>query len=203
MDNLALTIAWEAHINQKRKGSNIPYIIHPIEVAVILIENSAEEDLITAGLLHDTLEDTNVTLAFIKDSFGKHVAKLVKAASEPDKLDLEVKLTVEEERSSWKTRKTHTINYLSKAPFEVKLLTCADKLSNIRSMVRDYEVIKNELWKKFNAGCSEQKWYYEGLVDSLKELTEYKMYTEFKTLVEGLFSSTEVMDFINNYNIKI
>ena len=198
MNNLALTIAWKAHINQKRKSSDIPYIIHPIEVAVILIENGAEEDLITAGLLHDTLEDTDVTLAFIKSNFGEHVAELVNAASEPYKVDLAVKLTVQEEEFSWKSRKTHTINYLSNASFQVKLLTCADKLSNIRSMDRDYKVMKNELWKKFNAGCGEQKWYYEELVHSLKELSEYKMYIEFKTLVEGLFSSTEVIDFINS-----
>jgi (p)ppGpp synthase/HD superfamily hydrolase len=197
MNNLALSIAWEAHKNQKRKGSNIPYIIHPVEVAVILIENGAEDDLITSGLLHDTLEDTNVTLSFIKNNFGDKVAELVKSASEPDKIDLEVKLTIDEEKNSWKARKTHTINYLSKAPFEVKLLTCADKLSNIRSMVRDYAIIQNKLWEKFNAGCSDQKWYYESLVESLKDLIEYNMYKEFKTLVENLFSSAKVIDFIN------
>jgi (p)ppGpp synthase/HD superfamily hydrolase len=198
MNNLALTTAWEAHKTQKRKGSDVPYIIHPIEVAVILIENGAEEDLITAGLLHDTLEDTNVTLDFIKDNFGEEIAKLVVAASEPDKIGLAVKLTDEEEKVSWKTRKAHTIEFLAKAPLKVQLLTCADKLSNIRSMVRDYNIMKNDLWKKFNAGRSDQKWYYEGLLDSLKNLSNYKMYNEFKTLVESLFSSTEVLDFINS-----
>lgn len=197
MNNLALTLAWEAHKNQKRKGSNIPYIIHPIEVAVILIENGADEEVITAGLLHDTLEDTNVTRDFIKENFGEHTAELVTAASEPDKVGLPVKLTAEEEKNSWKARKTHTIDYLAKAPFEVKLLTCADKLSNIRSMIRDYEVIGNELWKKFNAGCSEQKWYYESLVEALQNLSDYKMYKEFTALVDQLFSSTEVLNFIN------
>lgn len=197
MNNLALSTAWNAHINQKRKGSSIPYIIHPIEVAVILIENNAEEDIIAAGLLHDTLEDTNVTLDFIKENFGEHVAMLVTAASEPDKIGLTVKLTPEEEKASWKARKTHTIDYLLNAPLEVKLLTCADKLSNIRSMIKDYNNIGNDLWKKFNAGCSEQKWYYEGLVLSLNELANYKMYKEFTALVSQLFNSKEVLDFIN------
>jgi (p)ppGpp synthase/HD superfamily hydrolase len=198
MNNLALSTAWEAHKDQKRKGTNIPYIVHPLEVAVILIENSDEEDLITAGLLHDTVEDTNITLDFIKDSFGDAVAELVNAASEPDKVDLAVRLTAEEEKASWEARKLHTIEFLPKAPLKVQLLTCADKLSNIRSMARDYKIIKNDLWKKFNAGCSEQKWYYEGLVESLKDLSDYKMYIEFKTLVEGLFNSTEVINFINS-----
>lgn len=198
MNNLALQTAWQAHSQQKRKGSEIPYIIHPIEVAIILIENGVEEDLITAGLLHDTLEDTNINKAFITEKFGEHVTELVLAASEPDKLKLNKKLGLEEDIATWKSRKTHTINYIASAPLEVKLLTCADKLSNIRSMVKDYKVVKNELWKRFNANCSEQRWYYEELVCSLCELSEYEMYKEFVSLVKELFSYEDVISFINS-----
>lgn len=198
MNNLALQIAWQAHSQQKRKGTEIPYIIHPIEVAIILIENGAEEDLITAGLLHDTLEDTNINKAFILENFSEHVAELVLGASEPHKLKPNTKLSLEDEIASWKSRKVHTIGYIAKAPIEMKLLTCADKLSNIRSMVRDYELVKNELWKRFNADCSEQKWYYEELLCSLSELSEYKMYKEFVCLVKELFSSKDVLNFINS-----
>lgn len=198
MNNLALQTAWQAHILQKRKDSEIPYIIHPIEVAIILIENEASEDLITAGLLHDTLEDTAITADFIKINFGSHVASLVVAASEPEKLGLGTKLSIKEEINSWQCRKTHTINFILKAPLEIKLLTCADKLSNIRSMIKDYNIMGNELWKKFNAGCRDQKWYYEELVNSLNELSDYKMYQEFVILVKELFSSREVMNFIDS-----
>jgi (p)ppGpp synthase/HD superfamily hydrolase len=196
MNNLALQTAWKAHNQQKRKGSEIPYIIHPIEVAIILIENSADEDLITAGLLHDTLEDTNLTKTFIIKNFGSHVAELVIGASEPDKLELNTKMSFSEEIESWKSRKIHTINYIITATLEMKLLTCADKLSNIRSMVNDYKLIKNELWKRFNASYIEQKWYYEELVHCLSELCEYEMYKEFVFLVKELFSSEEVLSFI-------
>lgn len=198
MNNLALQTAWEAHSKQKRKGSDIPYIIHPMEVAIILIENGADEDLITAGLLHDTLEDTNITKGLIAQNFGSHVLELVVGASEPYKLEINTKLGLEDEIASWKSRKTHTINYISTAPLEIKLLTCADKLSNIRSMIRDYKLIGNDLWKRFNASCSEQKWYYEELTNSLSNLLEYKMYKEFLFLVKELFNFEEVLKFINS-----
>ncbi|MFL0269994.1 HD domain-containing protein [Candidatus Clostridium radicumherbarum] len=198
MNNLALQTAWQAHSHQKRKGTEIPYVIHPIEVAIILIENGAEEDLITAGLLHDTLEDTNITKEYITQNFGRHVLNLVVGASEPYKLETNTRLSIEEEIDSWKVRKTHTINFIAMAPLEIKLLTCADKLSNIRSMVKDYNLIGNELWKKFNAGAGDQKWYYEELIKSLCELSEYKLYKEFTSLVKELFSSEEVLDFIRH-----
>lgn len=197
MNNLALQTAWQAHSKQKRKGSEIPYIIHPIEVAIILMENGADEDLITAGLLHDTLEDTNINKALIEEKFGDHVSELVLGASEPQKLN--TNLSLDEEKATWKVRKTHTINYIAKAPLEIKLLTCADKLSNIRSMVEDYKVLKNELWKRFNADLREQKWYYEELVLSLCDLYNYEMYKEFAYLVKELFSSKDVISFINSY----
>jgi (p)ppGpp synthase/HD superfamily hydrolase len=194
MNNLALQTAWQAHINQRRKGSDIPYIIHPMEVAIILIENGADEDLITAGLLHDTLEDTNITKALISENFGSHVLELVVGASEPYKLEIKTKQGLEDEMASWKSRKTHTINFLGTAPLEIKLLTCADKLSNIRSIVRDYKLIGNDLWKRFNASCREQKWYYEELITSLNDLSEYKMYKELSCLVMELFSSEELLN---------
>ncbi len=198
MNNLAFTIAWEAHKNQKRKGTDLPYIIHPIEVAVILISNNANEDQVAAGLLHDTLEDTAIRLSEIKEKFGENVARLVLGTSEPGKIQLDDKLTDEEEKISWKERKEHTIKYLAQAPMDIKLIACADKLSNIRSMMRDYKEIGNELWKRFNASCEDQKWYYEGIVKSLEGIEEYKMYEELEATVNELFNSKKVMDFINS-----
>jgi len=196
MNNLALTVAWEAHKHQKRKVTYSPYIVHPVEVAVILINNGANEDQITAGLLHDTLEDTEITLSEIMEKFGENVARLVVGASEPDKIELVNKLTNKQEKASWKQRKKHTIEYLSEAPDEVKMITCADKLSNIRSMMADYKIIGNELWSMFNANCEDQKWYYQGIVKSVADIAEYDMYQELEANVKELFNSKNVMDFI-------
>ena len=187
MDNKALTIAYNAHIKQNRKGTDIPYIVHPLEVAVILIENGADEDVINAGLLHDTLEDTDISLEYLVENFGGKVAELVKGASEPYKLNSETKLSSDERKVSWKLRKNHTIEYLKTAPLDIKLITCADKLSNIRSLVRDYEKVGDNLWQRFNAGYEEQKWYYNSLIESLKGLEDYDMYNELRKLAAKIF----------------
>lgn len=202
MNNLALSMAYNAHKNQIRKGSDIPYIVHPVEVAVILINNGASEDQITAGILHDTLEDTDLTIEEIKDNFGENVARLVVGASEPSKIGLSDKMAICEEKATWKERKVHTIQYLSEASEDIQLICCADKLSNIRSMKKDYDNIGNELWKRFNASCEEQKWYYEGLVKSLKGIYFFEAYKEFVNLVNDLFTSKEVIKFMEESNVQ-
>lgn len=181
----ALYFAAKAHRNQFRKGNgDIPYIVHPVEVAMILQENNMSEEIVIAGLLHDTLEDTPVIQRDIEVEFGEKVLELVLGASE--------KLEGRENRD-WKTRKTHTIEYLSSAPLDIKNISCADKLSNIRSMLRDYEEVGEELWERFNEkNPLEQKWYYDGLAKSLIELEPLKMYVEFKNSVDTLFDKYKV-----------
>jgi (p)ppGpp synthase/HD superfamily hydrolase len=168
------------HRGYNRKGGDIPYIVHPVEVAMILRENALTEEVIAAGLLHDILEDTGVFKKDIREEFGEDIVRLVVGASE--------ELDNREDRS-WKERKAHTIEFLKNdADFKIRAIACADKLSNIRSMIRDLE---NEdaktFWNKFNAERKAQKWYYESLVDSLKELEGIEMYEEFKRAVNDLF----------------
>lgn len=176
--NKAIIVAAKAHEGHYRKASNIPYIVHPFEVAMTLQKNGASKEVITAGMLHDTLEDTSLTENDIKDIFGEKILKLVLGASE----ELENR-----ENRSWEERKKHTVEYSKNAPFEIKLIICSDKLSNIRSMIRDYKEMGEKLWEKFNAPYLKQKWYYESLVDSLDELEGYEMYEEFKEAVKKLF----------------
>jgi len=174
----ALYFAADAHKNQKRKGSDMAYIVHPVEVAMILLENNMPEDLIIAGLLHDVLEDTDKSKIDIENEFGKKVLDLVVGASE----ELEGR-----EKKDWKTRKIHTIQYLSSASWNIKCIACADKLSNIRSMLRDFDEIGNDLWKRFNeTKPSEQLWYYNELVKCLSDLEKYDFYIEFKNSVDTL-----------------
>ena len=169
------------HKGDNRKGSEIPYIVHPFEVAMILKENAFTEKVIAAGLLHDLLEDTVVKKEDIKTKFGEEILELVIGASE--------KLEGRAERS-WKKRKKETVNYLkNEANFKVKAIACADKLSNIRSMLRNLDNVDEEaFWTKFNAGKEEQKWYYQALVNSLKSREGMEMYREFKLSVEQVFS---------------
>lgn len=179
----ALEIAIKAHEKQKRKASDTPYIVHPLETAIILLENGMTDQIVVAGLLHDTLEDTMLTKQYIEQKFGKHILSWVVGASE---------VLENRKNRSWKERKNHTITYLKNAPLEVKCISCADKLSNARSLLRDLEKMGNRLWDKFNAPYEQQRWYYQELVKSLQELYQYKMYVEFKQVVQKLFSNNSI-----------
>lgn len=103
----ALAFAAQAHgaVRQERKGTDFPYIAHPIRVAEILDRFECNEDVIVAGFLHDTIEDTNVTAEEISAAFSPRIATLITAASEPDK------------SLPWKTRKQHTIEQLEQEPW--------------------------------------------------------------------------------------
>ena len=178
----AVEYAAQAHRGGTRKGGDVPYIVHPFEVASILKENAFEDRVIAAGLLHDLLEDTEVTKSDLKDEFGEEIFNLVLAASE--------KLKGRDERS-WDKRKKQTIYYLKEeAAFINKAVACADKLSNARSILRDLEDQSDEsddFWQRFSAPKKKQQWYYESLVESLKELEGLKMYAEFKEVVAEIF----------------
>lgn len=177
----ALEYSAKNHRGYNRKGGDIPYIVHPVEVAMILNDNSLTEEVIVAGLLHDLLEDTQVSKENIREEFGEDILGLVIGASEKLK---------NRENKSWKKRKEHTIKFIKNdADFKIRAIACADKLSNIRSMIRDLEGEDSKtFWNKFNAGKEKQKWYYESLVDSLKELEGIKMYKELTTAVKKLFN---------------
>lgn len=175
MIHRAIEFATLAHAGQFRKNANTPYIVHPFEVAQILTAAGADEVVICAGLLHDTVEDTSVTIEDIAEKFGFQVAALVSHCSENKK-------------HSWEQRKNHTIEMLNKkASFETLLLYCADKLSNLRSIVSDYEKSGEDVWKVFNRGREHQKWYYGAIVQALSPLEDYEMYEELVDLYKAVF----------------
>lgn len=150
----AITYATIKHEGQKRKGTDIPYIVHPMEVMQILTELQCTEKVIIAGILHDTLEDTNATPEEIKNLFGADVLAIVQQESE-------------DKSKTWKQRKTTTIEHLKTADSKTKLVCFADKLSNVRSMYRDKLEVGAELWKRFNADKDSIEWYYRGVAAAL------------------------------------
>lgn len=151
----AIIYATEKHEGQKRKGTDIPYIVHPMEVMQILSSMGCPADVVIAGILHDTLEDTTATPKEIEELFGADVLNIVQHESEDKSM-------------TWKERKQHTIDSLAEAPKEVRIVCFADKLSNIRSMFRDKESIGEELWKRFNAGRKDIEWYYRQVAEALR-----------------------------------
>lgn len=170
----AIEFAAVKHRNQVRKGTDTPYIVHPMEVMYILAENGCDETVIAAGLLHDTVEDAGATLKEIEEKFGKEVADIVAAESE-------------DKSKSWQERKQTTIDRLPDVSFEAQLVCCADKLANVRSMFYDYQKIGEKLWERFNAPKEKIAWYYAGTVDALSVLEDYDMYQELKNTSAALF----------------
>ena len=177
----AIQVAAVAHGDQKRKGTDIPYITHPFMVAMILSQAGYPEDVVVAGVLHDTLEDTDLTVDDITSRFGKRVADIVQGCSEVDRT------------LPWKARKQHTIDYLKTASVEVRAASCADKLHNARSMAADYREKGEGLWDRFNASRDEQEWYYRGLVAGLCNRLDQEpagsIFHQFKDTVEELFGN--------------
>ncbi|CVI66056.1 GTP pyrophosphokinase rsh [Clostridiales bacterium CHKCI001] len=174
MVHKGIEFAVRAHGQQKRKGSDLLYIVHPFETALILSQAGANETLICAGLLHDTLEDTAVTYEQLQQEFGTAVADLVQSRSE-DKL------------KTWEERKLATVNGIQNLTYEQKLLLCADKLSNMRSIAADYQMIGEKLWERFRRGRESQKWYYGAIITELAQLEELPMHQELKHLYQIVF----------------
>ena len=158
----AMIFASKAHDGMFRKGSNIPYIVHPMEAGAIAASVTDDEEVIAAAILHDVLEDTSVCEEEIENEFGKKVLRLVKSDSEDKREELPPEQT-------WKIRKQETIDYLrSKADNEEKIIALSDKLSNIRAIYRDYNKLGDELWNRFNQkDKKEHAWYYGSFIETL------------------------------------
>ena len=171
----AIDFATKLHEGQYRKGTDRPYIVHPMEVGKIVSTMTQDEEIISAAILHDTIEDTDVTYEDLKQEFGTRVADLVAAESE-------------DKSKTWIERKGHTLEHLKTASQAEKILTMADKLSNIRSMARDYLLVGEELWQRFNMKDREkQAWYYTSMIDLLKDLNETPEYQEYVRLCGKVF----------------
>jgi len=149
----AIEFATKAHTGQFRKGTKVPYIVHPLGVAKILIEAGCSEEVVMAGILHDTVEDSSTRIDDIRRDFGEEVARLVAGASEPDKSD------------TWENRKQHTIDILETAPMDAVYISLADKLANIRDIRADYEKLGDDVFLRFNRPKEKQEWYYRAMAD--------------------------------------
>ncbi|WP_406661697.1 HD domain-containing protein [Methanolobus sp. ZRKC3] len=183
-DVFAFTV--DKHKNATRK-SGIPYISHPMDVASILLKENAPLELVLAGLLHDIVEDTDVDIVTVSRKYGQQVADYVDAVTEPEELR---KPATGDKAQTWKERKEHTIRKMERANCEIKLLSCADKLANIRDLISDVKMEGESFWDKFNAPKKEQEWYYRSMLEAFatgpQNIAETRAYRDFKECVEEL-----------------
>ena len=179
----ALQFATDAHSGQLRKGTNRPYILHPIQAMQIVRRLTDDEEVISAAVLHDTLEDTGVTKDDLEKEFGKRVADLVAAVSENKRADRPAGET-------WAERKKETIENLKDANRDVKMICLGDKLSNIRMMAQEYVAIGDELWERFNQKDKNLHcWYYSELYKILREeFGDIEEIRDYKKQLERVFN---------------
>jgi len=145
-----IALAARAHAGQVRKGDGqLPYVVHPVTVALILSRFTSDEDIIVAGLLHDTLEDTDLTADDIEREFGPKVREMVEDVTEPDLPGL-----------SWDTRKARYLRHLQSAPRGALLVAGADKIANLISMIAAHAETGDGLWERFNGPPGQKLAFY-------------------------------------------
>lgn len=153
---LASRFAAEAHRGQFRKGKVTAYISHPMTVALLLQKAGADEDVVVAGILHDTIEDTDVSYEDIEKEFGKNVAEMVNHVTEQNK------------GKPWAERKQLALEHVAEMSEGAVMVKSADVLHNMTEQLEDYKIDGENFFEKFNAGKEQQLERYEKLVQALE-----------------------------------
>ncbi|MBE9033635.1 HD domain-containing protein [aff. Roholtiella sp. LEGE 12411] len=174
----ALTYATQLHANQVRKSSGIPYVAHLLGVTSIALEYGANEDEAIAALLHDAVEDQGgaATREEIRRRFGDNVTAIVDGCTDADTTP----------KPPWRKRKEAYIAHIPTASPSVLLVSSADKLYNAQSIIKDYRVLGESLWERFQGGREGTLWYYRALVDAFKKTVNTALITELERIVSEL-----------------
>lgn len=182
----AIIFATHAHDKMRRKNSDVPYIMHPIEAAVIVSTMTSDQEVISAAVLHDVVEDTDISLEEVYKEFGERVGKLVESETEDKREHLDSSFT-------WKVRKEESLVVLKNAKdINVLKVWIGDKLANMRSIYEEWKISGNKMWEHFNQkDPKEQGWYYSTIAKYTEELKEYRAWQEYSRLVEIVFGQGE------------
>lgn len=178
----AISFATQAHQGLPRKGTQTPYILHPMEAAAIVSSMTNDVEVMAAAVLHDVLEDTAITEEQLRIEFGNRITDYVCAESEN-------KREGQPAAESWRLRKQETIDELRRETrIEVKMIALGDKLSNIRAINWDFQNIGDVLWDRFNQKEKAQiRWYYRSVADAIKELSQFPAWRELDYLIKKTF----------------
>jgi len=180
----AFQFAAEKHAGQTRKASTIPYIAHLMGVASLVLEAGGDEDLAIAALLHDVVEDCGGApmLKEVRRRFGARVAKVVDGCTDSDT----------HPKPPWRERKENYLRHLKTADADTRLVSAADKLNNVRSILADYRELGESLWSRFNGGRDGTLWYYRVLLDEFLRRSPNRITRELELAVKDLESSVSL-----------
>ena len=182
----AIAFAVKAHDGMRRKKGQTPYILHPMEAAVIVGTMTEDQNVIAAAILHDVVEDAGITLEEIKGKFGQRVWELVGAETEDKREHLPPAET-------WRVRKEESLAVLkSTDDMDVLKIWLGDKLANMRSIYRDWKVEGHAMWQRFNQkDANEQAWYYRSIAELTERISDTSAWIEYKALTELVFGKGE------------
>lgn len=174
----AFLFAAEKHTGQVRKASTTPYIAHLMGVSSLALEFGGDEDMAIAALLHDVVEDCGGApmLKEVKRRFGSRVAKIVDGCTDSDR----------DPKPPWRERKETYIRHLKSADADTKLVSAADKLHNVRSILSDYREVGESIWARFNGGREGTLWYYRALLKEFQRGKPNRLIREFELAVREL-----------------
>ena len=176
----ALLFATRKHSGQSRKGTATPYIAHLLSVAGLVLEAGGDEDLAIAALLHDVVEDCGGApmLKEVRRRFGKRVAHVVEGCTDTDVYP----------KPPWLQRKEDYLKHLKNADADTRLVSVADKLHNVRSILTDYREQGDAVWDRFQGKRDGTLWYYRALLKEFRRKKSNRLVSEFARTVRTLGS---------------
>ena len=180
--NEAIVFAAQAHDGMRRKRNDTPYILHPMEAAVIVSTMTDDQSVIAAAVLHDVVEDAGITMEEIEEKFGARVRELVACETENKRAD-------RPPMETWKIRKEESLLVLKNAEdIDVLIVWLGDKLANMRSLYREWKIQGDAMWNNFNQkDINEQAWYYYSIVELTSRLSHTAAWIEYKALTDIVF----------------
>lgn len=178
----AFAFAAAKHSKQTRKASTIPYITHLMGVASLVLEAGGDEDIAIGALLHDVVEDCGgVPMSKeVRRRFGSRVGEIVDGCTDADTTP----------KPPWRERKETYIARLKKEGPDTRLVSAADKLNNVRSILSDYRAIGEAVWSRFNGGRDGTLWYYRTLRDEFLRNKPNRITRDFDLAVAELEALT-------------
>jgi (p)ppGpp synthase/HD superfamily hydrolase len=174
----AFRFAAEKHATQTRKRTNVPYISHLMSVAALVLEAGGGENEAIAALLHDVVEDCGgkPVLEEVRRRFGGRVAKIVEGCTDAYTIP----------KPPWKQRKVDYLEGLRQADADVRLVSAADKLHNVRTILADYRQEGDSVWERFSGRREGTLWYYRAVLDVLRKGTPNRLVNELQLVVTEL-----------------
>lgn len=151
----AFRYAAEKHEGQARKQTAVPYLSHLMAVASLVLEAGGDEEMAIAALLHDVVEDCGgmARLRDVRKRFGDRVARIVEGCTD----------SFSDPKLEWKQRKDDYLEHVKDADLETRLVSAADKLHNVRTILTDYRKDGEKIWDRFSGKKDGTLWYYRAL----------------------------------------